>query len=79
MRYSRLILALGLCAAPYLAQAQFSRSSGCDEKGEQCVSECRARMFTIDPRRSICLHNCSQELTACTQSKEDFCIVGHHC
>jgi len=53
----RLILALALSAMPCLVQAQTVRVGGCDEKREQCVLECRARMFSIDPRRSICLGN----------------------
>jgi hypothetical protein len=75
----RLILALALCAMPYRAQTQLARIAGCDEKREQCVSECRARMFSIDPRRSVCLKICADEVTACAHSAEAFCKAGNRC
>jgi hypothetical protein len=75
----RLISALALSTMPYLGEAQTARVGGCDEKREQCVSECRARMFSIDPRRSVCLETCAEEVTTCARSVEAFCKVGNRC
>jgi hypothetical protein len=56
-----------------------TEASGCDEANTSCVAECRARLFTIDPRRSNCISTCSGIASACTKSVQSFCQAGNRC
>lgn len=40
----------------------------CVERLQSCRSECRARIFSVDPRRETCLKGCLETEQKCTQS-----------
>ena len=74
------------CLAPALPRAQPASdcdaciaAPGCTATHESCVAECRARLFSIDPRRSDCVASCSNTATVCVQSVEKFCRAGNRC
>lgn len=81
-----LALLLAACLAPDLARAQPASNcepciaaNGCNATHESCVAECRARLFSIDPRRADCLKQCSSTAAICAQSVESFCRAGNRC
>jgi len=39
----------------------------CTHRLATCQSECRARIFAVDPRRNVCLKECSESVPACGQ------------
>ena len=66
MKVALLTLTLVGCMLPCLLTAQPIRdcaacvgAAGCNTTHEACVAECRARLFSIDPRRSDCITDCS--------------------
>lgn len=60
------------CAVPTLLRAQDAgcevgnQASSCDASRLTCVSECRARHFSIDPQRGACVLACGDTASACT-------------
>jgi hypothetical protein len=82
------ILRLGIClilsvciggsSSLVLAQVAGSctacvRSEGCDNKRSSCSSECRARIFSVDPRRAECLAKCLTDADRCAQAALSSC------
>ena len=53
--------------------------SACGSKHKSCVAECRARLFSIDPRRASCISICVEAATVCAQSVENRCRLGKRC
>lgn len=51
----------------------------CDSKQEQCVAECRARLFTIDPRRATCIDACAVKARNCSKSAGLTCRSESRC
>ena len=41
----------------------------CASKHESCVAECRARYFTVDPKRASCVAQCETTSASCAASK----------
>jgi hypothetical protein len=67
------ILTLVGCMSPHLVDAQTAGdcvacadAAACDAKHASCIAECRARYFSIDPKRPECLTNCKKNLVKCT-------------
>jgi hypothetical protein len=61
------------CMLPHLVAAQTAGrcaacvgAAECDRKHVSCVEECRARYFSIDPKRSECLTECTNISAKCT-------------
>lgn len=52
---------------------------GCESKREACVAECRARLFSVDPRRPDCIASCVSTAVQCARSVESFCRAGNCC
>lgn len=43
--------------------------AGCELRRQSCIAECRARYFTIDPKRDACIANCVAEATKCIREQ----------
>lgn len=77
-------LVLALFLSPALARdgTASARCEGCLEleqcayRLETCQSECRARIFAVDPRREVCLKGCSETGLRCTQTADPPAQVG---
>jgi hypothetical protein len=54
-------------------------ASGCESHHSECVAECRARLFSIDPRRANCISTCTDAAAGCTRSITETCRAQHHC
>jgi hypothetical protein len=81
-----LIVVLVGCMVPGLATAQPASgcaacvsAAGCDTKRDNCVAECRARLFTIDPRRADCITKCSNEAALCSRTADGACRTRNLC
>jgi hypothetical protein len=48
----------------------------CAHQLATCRSECRARIFTVDPRREVCLKGCSEVEPRCTQTADPPAQLG---
>ena len=86
MRRSLLVVLLVLCPSPGLMRAQpvsacetCAGAAGCEAKRDACVAECRARLFSVDPRRADCIAACLDTATQCIRSVESFCRAGNRC
>jgi|SwirhisoilCB1_FD_contig_41_7854817_length_829_multi_2_in_0_out_0_2 hypothetical protein len=44
-----------------------ARAEQCAESVQACRSECRARIFAVDPRREVCVKDCAETGLKCTQ------------
>jgi hypothetical protein len=53
--------------------------AGCEADREGCVAECRARLFSIDPRRSECIVSCSKLEIQCIRNAQSACRLGDFC
>jgi hypothetical protein len=42
----------------------------CAQQLQTCRSECRARIFAVDPRREVCLKGCSEVGPRCAQTAD---------
>lgn len=79
-----LLLLTALFLAPALAQdgtapAQCEGCLGPEQCAQQlatCRSECRARIFTVDPRREVCLKACSEVEPRCAQTADPPAQLG---
>jgi hypothetical protein len=73
-----LLLLTALFLSPALAQdstapAQCEGCLGPEQCAQQlttCRSECRARIFAVDPRREVCLKGCSEVEPRCSQTAD---------
>ena len=79
------VVALG-CSASLSARAQVARDCGscvlaadCGGKRDNCVAECMARLFEIDPRRAACLDACNAKAAQCTRTADDSCRAQNRC
>jgi hypothetical protein len=79
-------LALGCCLLPLTARAQASRdcslcvvASDCSGKRDACIGECRARLFTIDPKRAVCIDACNTQAAQCTRTADSSCRSQSRC
>jgi hypothetical protein len=86
MRPLLLILMLVGCLSPTLVRAQTAsgcsaciRGAGCDSTRDACIAECRARLFSVDPKRATCTTGCSNAAGQCTKSAEDACRERNMC
>jgi hypothetical protein len=43
----------------------------CEVKRRSCITECRARSFSIDPRRNACIANCTAEAAKCAREQPE--------
>lgn len=86
----RRLLVLGLlvvgCLAPGTGRAQSPGrcdacvdAANCGPARETCVAECRARLFSIDPRRAECTTGCGNTAIQCARSAEAACRAGNLC
>ncbi len=80
-----LVLALG-GISPLPAHAQASRAcascmlaADCGGKRDNCIAECMARLFEIDPRRTACMSACSAKATECTHEADNSCRTQNRC
>jgi hypothetical protein len=72
------LLLTALCPPPALAQdgAAPATCEGCAapeqcaQQAQTCRSECRARIFAVDPRREVCLKGCSAAEPRCMQTAD---------
>lgn len=55
------------------------RSGSCDTKKETCSSECRARLFNLDPRRNECVAKCFNIAAQCAQAALATCSTANAC
>jgi hypothetical protein len=79
-------LFLALCLTPCAALAQppltcdaCVSNAACDEQRTSCIAECRARLFSIDPRRADCINTCSSKARLCSQSAVATCRTRNLC
>jgi len=79
-----LILAGSLSSG--LAQAQSAVScadcinaAACNATRDSCAAECRARLFSIDPRRESCITGCSGTAAQCAQAATVACREKAQC
>jgi hypothetical protein len=71
-----LLLLMALLLAPALAQDGVASAQcegclapeQCAQQRETCRSECRARIFAVDPQREVCLKGCSEVEPRCAQT-----------
>jgi hypothetical protein len=67
------VAALALLSALSLRPAVAQKAGNpeeCLERLQSCRSECRARIFAVDPRRDVCLRGCAETGLKCTQAVE---------
>jgi hypothetical protein len=80
------ILTLVGMMAPCLSAAQTASScsacviaAGCDNMQVSCVTECRARYFSIDPKRTACITQCTNNSDRCTKLTINECRTQTMC
>jgi hypothetical protein len=80
------ILTLVGCMSPHLLDAQTTGdcmacadAAACDTKHALCIAECRARYFSIDPKRSECLTECAKTSVKCTPIRGADCRSRNSC
>ena len=77
-----LLTALLVSPAPAQDGAARAQCEGClgPEQCAQllltCRSECRARIFAVDPRREVCLKGCSEVEPRCAQTADPSAQLG---
>ena len=86
VKVALLTLTLVGCMLPCLVTAQPIRgcaacvdAAGCNTTHEACVAECRARLFSIDPRRSDCITGCSNNAIQCSRIADSACRARNLC
>jgi hypothetical protein len=77
-------LASGLSSGPAMAQppagcAACVSTAACNAQRDACVAECRARLFSIDPRRQSCIGNCSGKAAQCARAAAIACREKAQC
>lgn len=80
------ILTLIGCMSPCLVAAQTAGgctacvgAAACDAQHDACVAECRARYFSIDPKRSACFSGCVDVSLECTRAAVNTCRAQNLC
>ncbi len=71
-----LLLLMALFPSPVLAQNGAAGPEPCARQLDTCRSECRARIFAVDPRRDVCLKGCSDTEVKCTQAADPRAQLG---
>jgi len=86
VRAALLLAALAACLAPHPVTAQSApgctaciAGADCDGKRDSCAAECRARLFSIDPRRAACITDCSARATQCARAADIACRARGLC
>jgi len=84
LRFATLVLAIwfGVCAAQAQQRsgcAACVSAAACDGKHDSCVAECRARLFSIDPKRATCIAECESKATQCLQAANSDCRAASSC
>ena len=86
MRACVLFLSISLGSYSPLAIAQVTtncatcvQAEDCGNKRATCNSECRARMFAVDPRRAECLTRCFNNEAQCAQAALSSCRSRNAC
>ena len=79
-----LLLSLWVWSLPANAQptklcASCLASAHCEDADPACVPACEARYFTIDPRRTECLAQCSAALNQCRSTAAAGCRQQKAC
>src|SRR5689334_11241215 len=74
-----LALADGARAQPVQACDTCVREQGCTSRQDNCTAECRARYFSIDPRREQCTAACGTAAVACGQTANQTCRAKNAC
>jgi len=54
-------------------------ASDCTGKHDNCVAECFARLFTVDPRRAACRDACNAHENECRREAVNTCRSQHAC
>lgn len=54
-------------------------ATGCADRRDACVAECRARLFSIDPKRATCVATCTAEANRCSQTADSSCRARNLC
>jgi hypothetical protein len=80
------LLILGTCIPLSLASAQPAArcetcvvSYGCENTRASCIAECRARLFSVDPKRSECIEACARKAAECTRTADTSCKTQKAC
>ena len=76
LAYLPALLLCGLLAAPVLAEepgsfvncANCLGAGQCNQRTESCRSECRSRLFAVDPHRDACLQGCAESHLKCAET-----------
>lgn len=84
--FARVILVVaGLAAGGDIAMAQTGdcaacvKASSCEQQRSDCVAQCRATLFSIDPRRTSCIASCTDAASSCKRSVEETCHAQNRC
>jgi hypothetical protein len=54
-------------------------AAACEGRHDSCVAECRARLFSIDPKRAACIADCGSKAAECVQAANSACRAGSSC
>jgi hypothetical protein len=54
-------------------------SYGCENTRASCIAECRARLFSVDPKRSECIDACARKAVECTRTADTSCKTQKAC
>ena len=66
-------------AQPQSGCAACVNAAACNGKHDSCVAECRARLFSIDPKRATCIADCESKATRCVQAANSDCRAASSC
>ena len=72
MRHSAGLLRLFASATLVLVAAEPTRTAaqtGCEQKRQACIAECRAQHFAVDPKRNACIAGCAAEADRCRREQ----------
>lgn len=70
---------LGLTLTSGFSPAATPSALNPDERQEMCAAECRARFFSIDPKRNRCLAACETEASARDKAASEGCRARGAC
>lgn len=79
-----LLLAAGVLPSQSIAQTASScaacvGAAACETRHGSCASECRARYFSIDPKRAACVADCTTGSAKCMQITTNECRTRAMC
>jgi hypothetical protein len=69
---------LAMAQAPNACASCLSEAA-CETKHDSCVAECRARLFSIDPKRAACISACSSRSAQCSLAASGACRARNLC